>query len=372
MQLLKSQLDASVNFVEQQLTGFVEARYVRRNPNYFIAYLSSQTGCNRGCQMCHLTATRQTQFTNLDQQEFVTQLETVLGHYERDVPAKLMHVNWMARGEPLANPTITETGTELLWRLGGMARDRNLQVKFNISTIMPKTLRKPLTEVFPIITPTIYYSIYSVDEAFRAQWLPAAMPVDMALNSLKEYQQISKKLVKFHCAFIKDQNDSAEHVNAMLKKIQSTDIRGEFNIVRYNPYSVEQGVESQRLEQIQAEIAQVMPVKTIPRVGFDAKASCGMFVHDTNWQLSIKLTNSWINMIKYVSSDNTIVVTANEVQGGQALHFSAGDELKDTLSWVQQYRSQLQREADMRMRNPDLQHLYDQYQTLLKLLASTQ
>jgi len=281
MQLLKSNLDASVNFVEQQLTGFVEARYVRRTPNYFIAYLSSQTGCNRGCQMCHLTATRQTQFTNLDQQEFVTQLETVLGHYERDTPAKLMHVNWMARGEPLANPTITETGTELLWRLGWMARERNLQVKFNISTIMPKTLRKPLTEVFPIITPTIYYSIYSVDEAFRAQWLPAAMPVDMALKSLKEYQQISKKLVKFHCAFIKDANDTESQVEAMMQRIKSYKIQGEFNIVRYNPYSSEQGVESNRLALIEKHIANYMPVKTIPRVGFDAKASCGMFVQNS-------------------------------------------------------------------------------------------
>jgi 23S rRNA (adenine2503-C2)-methyltransferase len=278
VQTLKSQLDASVNFVEQQLTGFIEARYVRRTPEYFIAYLSSQTGCNRGCRMCHLTATRQTGFTNLDQQEFVSQLETVLAHYERDAPAQLMHVNFMARGETMANPTITETGTELLWRLGGIARERDLKVKFNISTIMPKTLRKPLTEVFPIITPTIYYSIYSVDDEFRAQWLPAAMPVDMALKSLKEYQRISKKIVKFHCAFIKDQNDSEQQVENMMQRIKQFDIRGEFNIVRYNPYSAEQGVESDRVKLIQQQIEAHMPVKIIPRVGFDAKASCGMFV----------------------------------------------------------------------------------------------
>jgi len=50
MRILHSQIDASVNFVEQQLTGFIESRYVRREERYMIAYLSSQTGCNRGCR----------------------------------------------------------------------------------------------------------------------------------------------------------------------------------------------------------------------------------------------------------------------------------------------------------------------------------
>jgi 23S rRNA (adenine2503-C2)-methyltransferase len=118
----------------------------------------------------------------------------------------------------------------------------------------------------------------SVDDEFRAQWLPAAMPVDMALKLLKEYQQISKKIVKFHCAFIKGENDSEQQVENMMQRIKSFDIRGEFNIVRYNPYSAEQGVESDRVGLIKQQIGAHMPVKIIPRVGFDAKASCGMFV----------------------------------------------------------------------------------------------
>jgi len=124
MEILKSQIDRSVNFVEEQLTGFIESRYVRRSDEYFIAYLSSQTGCNRGCKMCHLTATKQTQFTNCDMQDFVSQLDNVFAHYDNDTPAKKLHINWMARGEALANPTITETSTELLLRLGQKARDQ--------------------------------------------------------------------------------------------------------------------------------------------------------------------------------------------------------------------------------------------------------
>jgi len=85
MQILTSKIDKSVNFVEEQLIGFIESRYVRRADDYFIAYLSSQTGCNRGCKMCHLTATKQTQFSNCDMQDFVTQLENIFSHYEKEI-----------------------------------------------------------------------------------------------------------------------------------------------------------------------------------------------------------------------------------------------------------------------------------------------
>lgn len=276
--ILSSQLDASVNFVEQHLNGFIESRYVRREDRYFIAYLSSQTGCNRGCRMCHLTATRQTQFTNCDLQDFVTQFETVLAHYDRDTPAVVAHINWMARGEALTNPTITETSTELLLRLGQMCKERDLLPKFNISTIMPMTMRKRLVEMFPIITPTIYYSLYSVDPQFRAKWLPAAMNVDQALDQLYEYQYVSKKIVKFHGAFIQGENDGLSQVRNMCEAIKSRTIRGEFNIVRYNPFSIEQGVESNNLDTIATVISEYMPCKIIPRVGQDIAASCGTFI----------------------------------------------------------------------------------------------
>jgi adenine C2-methylase RlmN of 23S rRNA A2503 and tRNA A37 len=231
--------------------------------------------------MCHLTATKQTQFVNCDQQDFVSQLETVFAHCDQDhnwLPANYMHINWMARGEPLSNPTITETSTELLLRLGSMARDRGLGVKFNISTIMPKTLRKPLVECFPIITPTIYYSIYSVNEAWRQHWLPGAMRVSDALSDLQSYQQLTKKLIKFHCAFIKDENDSEKDVRAMMNAIRTHNIRGEFNIVRYNPFSSEQKSESPYIDSIADIIGEYMPCKVIPRVGIDCKASCGTFI----------------------------------------------------------------------------------------------
>lgn len=282
MQTMKSELDKSVNFVEENLKGFIEARYVRRADNYFSCYLSSQSGCNKGCRFCHLTATGQTSFNDVAPEGFIEQAKHVFEHYRKEAPAKLVHYSFMARGEALANKHMLDDGDSILYELGKLAVAEKLRPKFNISTIMPYTLRKPLSDVFKIVTPTIYYSLYSMDEAeFRPNWLPAAMPAMDALKMLKDYQEISKKIVKIHFAFIKGWNDEEEGVHAICDAIDSVGLICEFNLVRYNPFSPEQGVESD-IETINRNFAimqkRMTKAKVINRVGFDVKASCGMFV----------------------------------------------------------------------------------------------
>jgi adenine C2-methylase RlmN of 23S rRNA A2503 and tRNA A37 len=285
LQVLNSQLDHSVNFVEQQLVGFLESRFVRKTDEYFIAYLSSQTGCNRGCQFCHLTATGQTSFTDSTHNDFMAQAIQIFKHYRKqNNPAKYMHYNFMARGEPLANQILLDSGDELLSKLGQVAKEEGLPAKFNITTIMPLTLKKSLVDVFQYITPTIYYSLYSTNPVWRKKWMPGAMDVNQALGMLAEYQSFSKKIVKIHCPFIAGENDSLEDVASMCDAIDNAKLICEFNLVRYNPASADQGTESSDLV-IGTNIHYLMErfrfntkVQIIPRVGFDVKASCGMFV----------------------------------------------------------------------------------------------
>ncbi len=280
---LHSQLDQSVNFVEENLKGFIEARYVRREENYFNCYLSSQSGCNKGCRFCHLTATKQTQFEDVTPDGFLKQAHDVFQHYrDESKPAKFVHYSFMARGEALANKFMLDNADEVLLPLCQLAVSNGLNPKVNISTIMPKTLDKRLIDVFRIVTPTIYYSIYSVNREFRDRWLPAAMPAYHALDKLSEYQQATKKIVKIHYAFIKGENDSLADVEAVLDAVETRNLQIEFNIVRYNPFSPEQGQEADE-ETVQRNFGYIkgrLPgkVRLIKRVGFDVKASCGMFV----------------------------------------------------------------------------------------------
>ena len=283
--VLNSQLDRSVNFVEEQLVGFLESRFVRKCDDYFVAYLSSQTGCNRGCTFCHLTVTGQTSFVDSSHNDFMAQAIQIFKHYRKETkPAKYMHYSFMARGEPLANKILLDSGDELLSKLGQVAKEEGLPAKFNISTIMPQTLKKSLIDVFHYVNPTIYYSMYSTNQAWRDEWMPAAMPVEEAVRRLKEYQSFSKKIIKIHHPFIAGQNDSEEEVNAVCDVLEKHNLICEFNLVRYNPASLEQGIESseevinRNVGIIQNRFSFNSKVQIIPRVGFDVKASCGMFV----------------------------------------------------------------------------------------------
>lgn len=285
LQILNSNIDRSVNFVEEQLVGFLESRFVRKCDEYFIAYLSSQTGCNRGCAFCHLTATKQTSFIDSSHNDFMSQALQVFKHYRKeDIPVKYMHYNFMARGEPLANKILIDSGDELLMKLGELARNEGLPAKFNISTIMPVTLKKSLIDVFKYINPTIYYSLYSTNQEWRNKWMPTAMKVDCALEKLKEYQDFSKKIIKIHYAFIANENDSEQEINNVCDVLEKFNLKCEFNLVRYNPASPDQGTESTQ-EVIDRNISIIKnrfvfnnKVQIIQRVGFDVKASCGMFV----------------------------------------------------------------------------------------------
>ena len=281
LQILNSQLDRSVNFVEDQLVGFLESRFVRKCDDYFICYLSSQTGCNRGCTFCHLTATGQTTFTDANLNDYLSQAMRVMRHYKTKPTAKYVHFNFMARGEALANKNFLEGADGILWQLGELASREGLGVKFNVSTIMPKTLKKSLPDIFKIIHPTIYYSLYSCNDDFRSKWMPGAMPVEDSMKLLKEYQQYSKKVIKIHHAFIKGENAGLGELEYMCYLLASYNLNVEFNLVRYNPASPEQGEESS--EEVIARNIDYLTrhlegkVQVIQRVGPDIFSSCGQF-----------------------------------------------------------------------------------------------
>lgn len=285
LEVLRSKEDASVNFIENgDFPGFTEARFVKRNKDYFIVYLSSQTGCSQGCRFCHLTISKQTKLIDVTVSGIIKQARDVLNYYDSNKDeSKTVHFNFMARGEPLVSSVFHNNGPELMEKLSKEATDRNLFPRIMISTIMPHEMHgKSLAEMFPVINPNIYYSIYSLDPTFRKKWLPKALPVDESLEILKDYQDMTNKIIRLHWAFIKDENDSPESVQAIVDTVNSAGLRVDVNIVRYNPYSEKYGEEPSlehilELEQILIRGLPLSKIKVVNRVGVDVYSSCGMF-----------------------------------------------------------------------------------------------
>lgn len=284
--IIKSEIDKSVNFIYPASNiGKFESRFVRREDEYFIVYLSSQSGCDQACRMCHLTSTGQNKLENASMEDFMHQANAVYNHYDNEKkPAKIVHYNFMARGEPLNNTIIVENSKSLFINLENLAKERNLEHKYLISTIIPRELEnKKFSEIFEEIHPEIYYSIYSTNEKFRKKWLPKALQYQKSLEMLKEWQDFSGKIPKIHFAFIKGENDSEENMVNISNAINSIGLKVNVNIVRYNPYSEKYGEESDefvinRNTKILNDLLTPENIRIVPKVGFDVKASCGMFV----------------------------------------------------------------------------------------------
>ncbi|MFO0925888.1 MAG: hypothetical protein U0736_02485 [Gemmataceae bacterium] len=282
----RSGQDASVNWDRPADVGRVEARYVRRSPDYFVVYLSAQTGCSQGCRMCHLTATGQTRQRDVTFAELLEQADTVLAHYRRaEPPARSVFFNFMARGEPLANRALLANADELLGALAGRAVALGLRPRHRVSTILPREIGdRRLEDVFVVHHPDIHYSIYSVSERFRRRWLPKALPAREALDRLAAWQRSTDKVVTLHHAYIAGENDTEADVHAICDAIEERRLMVHVALVRYNsPDPARHGVESDEATIARnAAIYQArLPfarVRVIARVGFDVAASCGMFV----------------------------------------------------------------------------------------------
>lgn len=290
IKILRSTQDRSVNFVHP---SGQESRFVQRSDDYFIAYLSSHNGCRLACRFCHLTQTGQTDMKPATVEEMGHQLQTVLDHYLDRIHAgspraSRININWMARGEPLYSPFLKShvwsDTTAYLWN----KLPSHLRANFNISTIMPSgfSYLEDLPVPNPLIGKTrLYYSLYSLDKGFRKRWLPRARDPWVALETLANWQRLypHDTEVILHWAFIKDQNDSEEGVDDIVRAVKQSGVKARFNVVRYNPFSPDQGEESDlatieaRFEQL--KIAALMPgSKIVGRVGPDVYASCGMFL----------------------------------------------------------------------------------------------
>ena len=281
-QTLISKIDSSVNFV---LENGLECRFVQRSPEYFIIYVSSQTGCNQSCRFCHLTQTGQTEDINASKEDIIRQVNKVLAywfkhHHNGKSSLEKVHVNFMARGEPLLNPVITKHYKQLfdiicdnVYEFTGIG-----DVRFNISTIIPKDVNKEDLLNFNDERARIYYSLYSTNEQFRKRWLPKAMDVKTALSLLKNQDYLT-----IHHALIKGENDSLEDAYRVVSACSFLDSEMKLNIVQYNPFSSVQGQESDS-ETIDKYVKYMehqdffTRIKIIERVGLDVKASCGMFV----------------------------------------------------------------------------------------------
>lgn len=310
---LNSTIDRSVNWIlENEMNHTIETRFVQRSPyNKIISYLSSSSGCAQKCTFCFLTQNKETKpLVHINPNQYVEQAQYTLNHYiemnknkplNMIEPVNRINFNFMARGEPLANKYIVFKYPEIYQRLTMLANKYSLKSKLNVSTIMPHTIRnRSLVDIFQYKPVHLYYSLWSINDQWRAKNMPGAMPFNTAFKKLLEYQENCKKhygsksdpsankifSITIHGAFIKGENDDLlldiENMAQFLINSGLENIK--FNMVRYNNHSNLNWKEPE-WEQL-TKIFNILNKAVgnrgniIPRVGPDVHAPCGTFIDD--------------------------------------------------------------------------------------------
>lgn len=279
--------DGSINHVYEDGSEF---RLVHRKDHDTI-YLSSHTGCNLSCRFCHLTQTGQTSAQHLSHYDMLWRAERLLLDERRT--AKTINFAFMARGDALANTSVNDHFVkELLSSVDG-----DCHARINISTIFPTTVIKPHMEVdefllqrFGCFQPTIYWSLYSVDPEQRKIWLPNAEDPHKVVRGLVRWQKRTHQEVTIHFAVIDGFNNRKgmdeplgaailypKDVFDIANFLKDSGLSYRTNLVRYNPFDASCSTEAPE-EDYQDYAKWLARAKVVQRVGFDVKASCGMFV----------------------------------------------------------------------------------------------
>ena len=282
-EILPSKFDPSINFSKATNDGgMIETRFVQRLKERFIVYISSMSGCDKACRFCHLTQTGQTMAMNLTREQMLEQAETVLSSAVYP-EAKTVHYNFMARGEPMTNPMVNK---HLFHDLKLAAEKRGLFPRIKISSILPTDFHAfDPAVLWDESSPAIdfYYSLYNTDQAWRKRWIPKALQPQEALAWLAKWQQVTGNRVILHWALIDGENDSEDNAREAARLANEAGLNWDFNLVRYNPANDKSKEASDDqierfLSVLRSEVSDANRVKVIPRVGFDVKASCGMFL----------------------------------------------------------------------------------------------
>lgn len=306
-QTLYSTQDVAVNKVIRHYGETFEARGVMRSEDRLTIYVSSHSGCNRACRFCHLTQTGQTDMVQADLHCFLMQIREVLHDpmiAQKHAGIAQVNIDFMARGEPLMNDevlTYPHVLCESIRQLIAAQFPVMPKLRFLISSIVPEQIRGQnithsdhraeavayWSQVFDRILGVrkngfdleFYYSLYSIDRAFRRKWLPRALDIDCVGTALLDRHEG----VVIHHALIAGQNDSIRDALRIADWVGHYNLRTRFNLVAYNPYSEQQGVESDESTieaylNVLRESEYFTAVNRVTRVGFDVKASCGMFV----------------------------------------------------------------------------------------------
>ncbi|HCZ07130.1 MAG TPA: 23S rRNA (adenine(2503)-C(2))-methyltransferase RlmN [Thermotogae bacterium] len=230
------------------------------------ACISTQAGCPVKCSFC---ATGQSGFErNLNADEIVAQM-LLMEFFEKE---KFDNVVFMGMGEPLLNTDNVFKAIEIL----SHPKLRNMGLRrITVSTVgIPEGIEE-LARRYPQVRLSV--SLHAPDNAVRDLIVPLnhRYPLEMVLDAVRRFQEITGKRVTFEYVLIRGINDSLEHARKLSEILKS--FKAHVNLIPVNETGA--GFQKPSRKQIQnfAQILESNGIETTVRAekGADISAACG-------------------------------------------------------------------------------------------------
>ena len=188
--------------------------------------VSSEVGCNMGCAFCE--SGRLKKVRNLETYEMVLQILLV----EEDAGIRVSHVVLMGIGEPFDNYDNVVSFVNII--NSGKGIDIGAR-HITISTcgIVPK-IKQFMKEEWQV---NLAISLHAPNDEIRNKIMPInkAYPLEVLIETLKEYIKKTNRRVTFEYVMLKDVNDSIECANELSHLLKGMNCY--VNLIPYNETS---------------------------------------------------------------------------------------------------------------------------------------
>lgn len=275
---VRSQLDKTVKQIHRnEDSRLVEVSYIDKSDGKDIFCVPTQTSCNLGCKFCHLTG-QGVPAENLTAAEVVTFVNKFWIE-QITTSAKTLLISYMGSGEPLMNVSgVLESAQALKTKYDAAYSN----VRFGVASIIPSARRmREFTD--SVLTSGLnfkfHWSLHSARPSIRKHLMPAALPLNEAVNLVGEYQASTGNAIEAHYTLLSGDNDTETDVKCLVQLLRGLPIN--LKVLRY---SERNDVDLQRSEKVDQFFHRMRDngfeggLEYYAPPGNDIGASCGQFL----------------------------------------------------------------------------------------------
>ena len=194
-----------------------------------VACVSSQVGCNMGCQFCASgILKRERNLTSGEMVGEVLSLNKILSSSSE----RITHVVVMGTGEPFDNYDAVMEFVRIMNEQRGLAIGAR-HITVSTCGIVPK-IRQYGLEGLQI---NLAISLHAPNDQIRNQIMPIskAYPIDELMDAVKDYEDNAGRRVTFEYILIQGLNDSPKHAEELASLIKAHGIYAYVNLIPLNP-----------------------------------------------------------------------------------------------------------------------------------------